>query len=76
MDRPQWSPIEDPPPPGSAVLIWIDGAFAIAILVEGEDAGGHWRVFMDSRSDEILPWPSHWLPLPPAPLPTRSDKDV
>ena len=67
MEQPLWFPVEDAPPAGVPVLIWSGEAFAVAVLVQGEDAGGPWRVFMDARSDEILPWPSHWMRLPPAP---------
>lgn len=67
MEGTGWIPVAQCPPVGLEVLIWSNGACAIAVCVDGANEDGPWRVFMDARSDEILPWPSHWMPLPPAP---------
>lgn len=68
MSASDWSPIAVDPPAGTPVLIWIEQSCSVALLVEGSDAKGSWRVFMDPRSDEALPWPTHWMPLPQPPL--------
>jgi len=67
MEPSAWMPIKTGPPAGEQLLIWVDGGCALAVMVEGSDSKGPWRVFMDPRSDEILPWPTHWMALPSAP---------
>jgi len=67
MDRAQWISSEISPPIGTPVLIWCDGSCAVGIAVEGSDEDGPWRIFMNSRSDELLTSPTHWMPLPAGP---------
>jgi len=55
------------PASGEDVLIWCSGRYVVAVLVVGEDERGPWRDFMDSSSDSMLEWPSHWMPLPQPP---------
>ncbi len=68
MESAGWIPVEQNPPVATPLLIWSNGACAVAVVVEGTDESGPWQVFMDARSDEILPWPSHWMQLPHPPL--------
>ncbi|AJP73890.1 hypothetical protein [Sphingomonas hengshuiensis] len=67
-----WVPISRLPS-FDAVLIWSDGRCVVASLVEGVDAGKRWRVFMDARNDDLLPWPTHWMALPLAPAASESN---
>ena len=49
--------------PSDAALICADGVYYLAVLV-GFAADS---VFMDLHSSDLLPWPSHWMPLPGPP---------
>ena len=52
-------------PSGEALVVTSDGRFWLAVLVrDGSDDDG---VFMEARSCDLLPWPTHWMPLPPLP---------
>jgi hypothetical protein len=63
-----WRPISDrPPPEGISILIVSAGTCRIAILVVGDGPEGQWQAFMDPHTDELYPWPTHWMPLPEAP---------
>ena len=55
----RWIAIDDQLPAGT-VLIWADGRPMIGVLVHGILNGKPRRDFMDPRSDELLPWPTHW----------------
>jgi len=57
-----WRMLSDPPPAGD-VLIWDGGRCFIGVLVRDAKSA----VFMDPRTSDILPWPTHWMPLPPPP---------
>lgn len=54
-----WQPIETALKDGTSVLVYDDGAICIAAFVEG-----HWYDMVP-----MMPPPSHWMPLPPAPSP-------
>jgi hypothetical protein len=49
--------------PDEAALIFADGAYYLAVLVGGTSD----PVFMELHSSDLLPWPSHWMSLPPPP---------
>ena len=49
-------------PTGDA-LIFAGGAYYLAVLVVGAGPPG----FMDLHTADLLPWPSHWMDLPPPP---------
>ncbi len=49
--------------PSADALIYADGAYHVAALVSG--AGD--PAFIDVHSSDLLPWPSHWMALPPPP---------
>ena len=57
-----WTALSDALP-SEAVLICVDGEYYLAVLV---DADGE-AAFMDVHSSDLLPWPSHWMSLPPPP---------
>ena len=62
----QWRPVT-PDVPSDDVLLWIGGRCVVGCLIQGITGSETWRVFMDSRTDDLLPWPSYWMPLPEAP---------
>ncbi len=49
--------------PSEAALICADGVFYLAVLVGTATD----LAFMDLHSSDLLPWPSHWMSLPPPP---------
>ena len=49
--------------PSDAALICADGVYYLAVLV-GSAADS---AFMELHSCDLLPWPSHWMPLPGPP---------
>lgn len=63
---PEWRPITPDLPPDE-LLVWSGGRAVVAVLVTGDTSEGPWREFMDSRTDDLIEWPSHWMPLPPPP---------
>ncbi len=62
----QWKPISDDMP-RTAVLLWAGGYCMVGCRVCGDP--GESAVFMDPRTDSILPTPSHWTELPRPPMP-------
>lgn len=60
-----------PDMPHHDVLLWVEGRCVIGCMVEGVRRGKVWRVFMDPRTDDLLPWPSYWMPLPGSPRLSR-----
>lgn len=62
----EWRPI-DTDLPREEVLLWTGGRCVVGVLVSGSSSEGDRSDFMDSWSDSILPWPSHWMPLPSPP---------
>jgi hypothetical protein len=50
--------------PTEDVLIYCEGEYHVAALVGASDPD---PVFMDAHSADQLPWPSHWMTLPPPP---------
>ena len=61
----EWRPISFDLP-HQEVLLWTAGRCAIGILVADAGAGGR-NEFMDRWNDSLLPWPTHWMPLPDPP---------
>lgn len=53
--------------PAGELLVWSSGRCVVAVLVSGQDDTGAWREFMDVRNDELIEWPTHWMPLPSPP---------
>lgn len=51
--------------PAGTVLLWADGRPMIGTLIQGRANGKPWKDFMDPRTDELLPWPTHWRPIVP-----------
>lgn len=49
--------------PSETALIFADGAYYVAVLVGSPGDAA----FMDIHSSDLLPWPSHWMSLPPPP---------
>jgi hypothetical protein len=60
-----WRDIADELPTGE-VLVWSDGRAVVAIVVPADEQVAY-PTFVDARVNEPLPWPTHWMPLPPAP---------
>ena len=56
--------------PTEEALVLVDGAYHVAVLV-GDDAEDG-AAFMDVHSSDLLPWPSHWMSLPPGPAVQRA----
>jgi hypothetical protein len=59
----QWHPLTNELPKGE-VLVWLGDRAAVAVLVpadENYDAPS----FMDARTSDLLPWPTHFMPLTP-----------
>ncbi len=57
-----WTAVSDALPSETA-LIFADGTYYLAVLVDSPEA----PAFMDVHSSDLLPWPSHWMSLPPPP---------
>jgi hypothetical protein len=54
--------------PREEVIVRVESRMRIAIFVApGPDTADPEPFCMDARSDELLPWPSHWHELPPKP---------
>jgi len=60
-----WIPIAKVLPDGEA-LLWSAGRYRVGVLVAAPE-GDPKPAFMDSSSDELLAWPSHWCELPAPP---------
>lgn len=61
----RWVASDDQLPSGAA-LVYAEGGYYLAVLVA--EPNGSEPAFMDLHSADTLPWPSHWMPLPGAPL--------
>jgi hypothetical protein len=71
-----WISVNEQLPVGT-VLLWADGQPMIGILIQGRMNGRPWQDFMDPRTDELLPWPTHWRPIAPpqgAAMSSRGDR--
>lgn len=51
--------------PSEEVLVLVDDGYHVAVLVEEDSESG--AAFMDVHSSDLLPWPTHWMRLPPPP---------
>ena len=65
-DGAQWN-LTDEILPAQDALIWAGGRYIVASFVDGIRDGKKWQVFMDARTDDLLPWPTHWMSLPKPP---------
>ncbi|MFL6858677.1 MAG: hypothetical protein ACJ8DZ_01270 [Allosphingosinicella sp.] len=52
--------------PDGEALVWTGGRAVVAILLPA-DEGSPRPTFLDARTDDILEWPTHWMPLPAPP---------
>lgn len=60
----KWTAVSEALPSGAA-LVYAEGALYVAVLVDdGTD-----QAFMELHTCDLLPWPSHWMDLPPPPGP-------
>ena len=63
-----WMTVGDDLPVGEDVLVWSAGKAVVgSLLVESGVDGTEIRSFMDVLGNEILPWPTHWMRIPPPP---------
>ncbi|WP_165357615.1 DUF551 domain-containing protein [Sphingosinicella sp. CPCC 101087] len=62
----QWTSINDSQP-SEEVLIFTKGGCRIAVLVKDPADNSDVGDFMDPKSGDLLPWPTHWMPLPSPP---------
>ena len=62
----EWKPIT-PDMPSHDVLLWVEGRCVIGCRLDGVARGRGGWVFMDSRTDALLPEPSCWMALPGPP---------
>jgi hypothetical protein len=53
--------------PHSEVLIYAEGEYYVAAVVEATTHDPE-PSFVSAHSSDLLPWPSHWMALPPAPV--------
>ena len=64
---PEWRPVETAPKDGTTVLL---GRFA------DEPKSAHGYIMVDWYRDGMTYWPpTHWMPLPPAPVVKSSGQD-
>lgn len=49
--------------PTEAALVFAEGAYYLAVVVDPASD----PAFMDLHSWDLVPWPSHWMELPPPP---------
>jgi hypothetical protein len=59
----EWQPIETAPKDGSPVLAFDGEDIAVVTYYHASDTLGWWEVIYDVEFD-----PTHWMPLPPAPV--------
>jgi hypothetical protein len=62
----RWYPLSRNIPEGQPILVF-DGEQAVVALAFPPDYYCLEPTFMDARTFEILPLPSHWMPLPDRP---------
>ena len=66
----RWTPSKDRQVPSGEVLIYAEDCYYVAVLVEAT-ADHRERTFVSADSSDLLPWPSHWMNLPPPPSKVR-----
>ena len=59
----EWQPIETAPKDGSDILVWDGDSVSLANWF-----GGEWWVLGEFTLDNV----THWMPLPPPPVDSRS----
>ncbi|CAA9238745.1 MAG: hypothetical protein AVDCRST_MAG93-1227 [uncultured Chloroflexia bacterium] len=59
----EWRALTDDLPKGE-VLVWLGNRAAVAVVVPADDSSPE-SIFMDARTCDLLPWPSHWMPIAP-----------
>ena len=59
----EWRRLTDDLPEGEA-LIWLGDRAAVAVLVPADDRHSS-PTFMDARTSDLLPWPTHFIPIRP-----------
>jgi hypothetical protein len=52
--------------PREEVLVWSDGRAVVAEFIPA-DRKIPKPLCINLRTEDILPWPTHWMPLPPPP---------
>lgn len=63
-----WMEVANDVPVGQDVLVWsAEKAVVGSLLVERRPNEAEIRSFIDVLGNEILPWPTHWMRLPPPP---------
>ena len=60
-----WQLVEGELPQGE-VLVWSGGRRVVAQLIPADEHSPQ-PLCIDPRTDDILAWPTHWMPLPPLP---------
>lgn len=63
----EWIPTSSREPSGQ-VLIYADGKYFVALLAKDPEDPLDRGQFLDPCSCDLRPWPSHWTPLPAAPV--------
>ena len=63
-----WMEVRDDVPEGVDVLVWSAGKAVVgSLLIDLRADGTELKSFMDVLGNEILPWPTHWMRIPPPP---------
>ena len=64
-----WMEVREDVPAGEDVLVWSAGKPVVgSLLIDQRPDGTELKSFMDVLGNEILPWPTHWMRIPPPPL--------
>lgn len=68
----EWQPIETAPKDGTDVLLYCgppdDPLLGVGYWTGGEDEQPGWYLW-PTAAPFAAPWPTHWAPLPPFPIP-------
>ena len=62
----KWQPVSPELPKGEPILVCYDRVAVVALAFQGDYYYPD-MTFMDARTFEILPIPTHWMPLPERP---------
>jgi len=67
----EWQPIETAPKDGTPVLGYADGGIATVTWIQSTTYGawaGSWGLLLPGTdSENLMWWPTHWMPLPAPP---------